>query len=65
MFGDISVLNVHRIFNALTLEDLSGIRATSDGATTSESLENGLFNDSIFSDLNLKFHHISTGGGPH
>lgn len=64
--GYIGVLYLSGLLQTHALEDLSGVGARGDGRPTSEGLEHGLLNCSIFLiHLNLEFHDVSAGGRAH
>ena len=63
MFSDVSVLNVHGVFDLPALEDLSHVRGTRDCRAAPESLEYCFLNDAVFSDFNLKLHDVAASRG--
>ena len=61
MGSNISVLNIDSILNTHSLKEFGGVAAGGDCRSTAEGLEYSLLNNlSIFGDLDLEFHDIST-----
>ena len=60
-FGDLRVLDVHRLVQRLALDPLGHQRRGGDGGTAAVGLELGVFDDALLVDLDLQFHHVAAG----
>ena len=65
MLSNFSVLDLDCLFDIHSLDPFCGKRATSNRRSAPKRLEDGFLNLAVLTNLNLKLHHVATGGRSH